>query len=300
MRVDRTRFAALTISLGMASGSFADEQPPRYKPATNAYGRVLSAWDYGGPWRVPVPGDLKLVAADIELPAPSGERFDLDDIDIFDADSGEWFGSGPAIQRLTPTGQFVAQDDPEFKDQRAYRGIFIWAVRRTVRRVNFGYWGEMLYRNPVALRPTGPVLPADPTVDVEAFGPFGAAEGHERHLVLLHARDWSRAATPDGYTLFASRADSDRQICDFDAWLEVDAQRRAVDRPVTARPYYEKDRWFLVDYWCPKGSSPDALNLFGEHSPLPQRPAPAVDRETLARLAAAERNPAAQHRFGRD
>ena len=289
--------AALIVSLRMLSSSFSDEPPPRYRPATTDYGKLVAAWEYQGSWPSKVPSDLKLVAAEIELPPPSSGSFDLDDIDIFDADSGEWFGSDPVAQRLTPTGEFVAQDDPEFKDQGAYRGIFIWAVGRNVRRVNFGYWGEMLFKNPVALRPTGRVLPPGPTAVVEAIGPFGSAEGYERHLVLLHGRDWPRGNTPRSYSLYASDAKPKRDICDCDAWLEVDAAGRPVDRLVLARPYYEKDRYFLLDYWCPAGSSPDALNLFGEHTPLPRGPAPVVGPRTLERLAAAEKNLAARHRW---
>jgi len=71
-----------------------------------------------------------------------------------------------------------------------------------------------------------------------------------------------------------------------------------VSVPLVKRPYYEKERWFLVDFWCPKGSSPEGLNLFGEdNAPLPKPTAPITDPETLKRLAAAEQNLAARHRW---
>ena len=274
------------------------DQGPKYRPARSDYGKVHSAWEYTGPWHLPIPPDLKLVAADIELPDPPGGSFDPDDIDIFDADSGESFGSDPWIQRLTPEGEFVADDDPAVKERRDYRGVFIWAVSRNVRRVNFGYWGEMLFVHPVALSPTGKVVPK-PALEVVSIGPFGAVESYERHLALLHARDWSRTMTPANYTLFAPRGASDGDICGCDAWLEVDGAGRPVDGPASARPYYQKERWFLADFWCPSGRSPEALNLFGTHTPLPKAAPPAVPAATLERLAAADRNRYARHRRSR-
>lgn len=291
------RWGALAATLWLHACSTAQvEPPPKYKPAKTDYGKVLSAWEYQGRWPVEVPADFKLVAADIELPAPEGGRFDLDDIDIFDADSGESFGSDPEIQRLTAAGELVDDRDPAVEEQGPYRGIFVWAVPRGVRRVNFGYWGEMLFREPVPLGKSDRVLPS-PALEVTAIGPFGVIEGHERHVALLHAREWSRTATPEHYSLFAPTAAAGREICSCDAWLEVDASGRPEERPVATRPYYEKERWFVLDFWCPAGTSPQALNLYGSRSPLPRTAPPALRPETLQRLAVAKKNPTARHRL---
>jgi hypothetical protein len=277
--------------------SSVDDPPPKYTPATRDYGTVHAAWEYQGPWPVAVPRDLKLVAADIALPAPpEGERFDLDDIDIFDADSGENFGSDPSIQRLTADGRFVADDDPDVKDRRDYRGLFVWTVKRGVKRVSFGYWGGMLFVRPVPLAPSGRLLPPAPALEVAGVGALGPAEGYERHGALLHARNWSRARAPGHYGLVVRRQGVEDEICDWDAWLEVDAAGRPFERPAAGRPYYEKDRWFLVDFWCPAGARPVALNRFGDRTPLPKAALPPLSPETLKRLPGSNRNDLASHR----
>lgn len=284
----------LTVAVAGVLLSTAAQQPARYKPAGSDYGRVYSAWDYPGAWHVQLPPSLKLVAADIGLPA-SDERFDPDDIDIFDAETGESFGSDPWMQRLTATGEFVDDDDPAVTNERAYRGVFIWAVPKGVRQVNFGYWGEMLFKRPVQLQGTGRVVPK-PDIAAIAVAALGPAGSYERHAVILHARDWSRVATPAHYTLFSPNPLPAGAICDCDAWVEVDSERRPVDESMERRPYILKDRWFVAEYWCPSGSDPEAFNQFGHHSPLPRAQAAALGAETLARLAAAKRDELARHR----
>ena len=138
-----------------------------YELATEDYGVVFRAYEYNG-WSYLEPIDgAKLVAADIEFP-PTDVKFDLDDIDIFDADSGQNFGSDPHIQRLNSDGALVDLDDPEVMDQREFRGIFVWAVPQETKRINFGYWGGMLLREPIELDTTGPVL-LEPSVRVKSI-----------------------------------------------------------------------------------------------------------------------------------
>lgn len=294
--------AAALSSCGGSQRSEPPEQPPpdqsKYQPATRDHGTVHAAWDYQGPWPVAVPQDQKLVAADIAFPAPAeGERFDLDDIDIFDADSGENFGSDPWIQRMTGDGRFVADDDPDVKERRDYRGLFVWAVKRDVKRVSFGYWGGMLFLRPVTLEAQGRLLPPLPALEVVAVGLLGpAAPGYERHAALMHARNWTRTETPEHYGLVVPRRSGEDDLCDDDAWLEVDAKGRPFEPPLAGRPHYETDRFFLVDFWCPVNAKPTALNRFGEHTPLPKAALPALSPEALERLPTSNRDELASHR----
>jgi hypothetical protein len=264
----------------------SDEQPPPYKPAKTDYGKVLGAWEYTGAWGDPPPAGMKRVAAEIEL--PSQGRFDLDDIDIFDADSGEWFGSDPWIQRMTPDGQFVDDRDPVVDPKLPYRGVFIWSVKKSVRRVNFGYWGEMLYTRPVTLAASGKIVP-NPSLDVVAVDRMEPSVAPQRYVAILQARDWSRSRTPERYGLFSSRADRESAVCRCDAWLEVDAALRPTTVALEKRPYYEKERRFVLEFSCPSPHPPDALNLYGSHTPLPQHTTVTLAPETLRRLAAARK-----------
>jgi hypothetical protein len=292
------RFGAIAVSLLVATSltsAAADERFPKYTPATKDRGKTYWAWDYAGAWTATLPPGYKLVAADLALPASPGDPLDLDDIEVFDADTGESFGSGPAIQRLTPEGEFVDENDPAVEARKDYRGIFIWAVRREVRRINFGYWGDMLFTRPVDLRPEGRTVP-DPSLEVAAIGPNGSTDGYDRHLGVLHAVDWSRIRTPARHALHATGGGPAGDTCACDRWIEVDAHGRPVDTPVAARPYYARDRWFLAEFWCPAGRRPDALDVFGDRTALPKAAPPKVDPAARRRLAAAPRNPDARHR----
>jgi hypothetical protein len=269
----------------------------RYKPARSDYGRVRSAWNYAGTLRASLPPDTKLVAADIELPPPKGGRFDLDDIDIFDADTGETYGSDPQIQRLTMDGDFVDNEDPELKDRADYRGIFVWVVPRRVRNINFGYWGEMLYTKPIPLAAQGRLLP-EPSVTVVSRHDGGAAEkGYRRQHVVLRAAQWSRVRTPAHYRLFVAASPRERDDCDLDRWVEVSSDMAPLEVDVAARPFYLPERRFLLEFWCPKGLDPDSLTEFRLlNDPLPKTTPSTLPAAALAALASTRPLPYANHR----
>ncbi|MHB0972174.1 MAG: hypothetical protein ACYC60_20695 [Thermoanaerobaculia bacterium] len=292
---------AIAITLTLIGSGCSDietpDSPPRYTPATSDYGEVIAAWVYPDDGKLSPPPRTKLVAAELRLPPPEGGKFDLDDIDIFDADTGENFGSDPYIQRLTLNGEFVDSDDPEVEAQREYRGIFVWAVPEEVKRVNFGYWGEMLYVEPVPLGSRELNLPhmTVSAISIERAG--DASRGYDRYRAVLHAQQSFRNFEPRWYTLVGTRAPKEKDICDSDAWIEVDAARLPVRHEMRERPYVVNDRWFLVEYWCPNGTTPDRLNLFGSHSPLPPVTAPPTPREAYEALEKAPREKHALHRL---
>jgi hypothetical protein len=267
---------------------------PVYKPAVTDYGKVRGAWVYAGDHDVRPAKGYKLVAADIELP-PTDEKFDLDDIDIFNAETDENYGSDPLLYRLTPTGEFVDDQDPEVVNRREYRGIFIWQVPESVAVVNFGYWGEMLYREPVRLANTGLVAPTRDT-RVPALG-RGEPEGnYQKYVAVLEASNWYRVDDPILYTLF-SPAGADGTDCDCDRWIEVDASLLPIARTVDELPYVVPKRRFLVEYWCPKDVVPAQLNFLGSKSPLPPVVAVAIPASTLEALRHGHLNSNSLHRL---
>lgn len=264
------RVAALALcTLVACSRSVTPDVTNEYRPAREDYGEVRSVWIYAAGTQLKAASGTHLVAADLHFPAATEGKFDLDDIDLFDAQDGTNFGSDPYIQRLTPEGEMVDDDDPVVADDLDYRGIFVWQIPRAVKRVNFGYWGEMLYKEPVTVGVDARVLPELQVDAVGAERGGAATDAYESHLVMLHARNAFRTFTPRNYTLHASAASEEQSLCDINAWIEVDRDGGVVTATLQNRAYLLRDRWFLVEYWCAKGIRPDTLNIFGEQTPLP-------------------------------
>lgn len=257
-------FVAMLTMFGITT------EAEEYTPAKVDYGKVSAVWEYTGGGELKAqPGSI-LVAAEIEFPAPAPDaRFDLDDIDIFDADTGRNFGSGPDIQRLTPAGDFVFEDDPEVKDRNDYRGIFVWQVPAGVKRVNFGYWGDMLFVRPFVVQKSGGRTIPESTASMSALEGGATAQQYRTYRGILHAINWYRARQPLGYTLFSTTAEEKQAICDCEHWIEVDSTFLPIRIHVQKRTYVLKDRYFLMQYRCPSDTQPDQLNLYGNRSPLP-------------------------------
>jgi hypothetical protein len=288
----------VTLGCGGEPGIHPASDPPPYAPARTDYGRVNKAWVYDrGTLLVASPGYI-LVAADLSLPEPEDGRFDLDDIDIFDADTGENFGSDPHLERLTYDGAFIAHDDPEVAGQRDYRGVFVWQVPASVKRVNFGYWGEMLYVNPSTLESDDRVLP-EKGVSVEAFGRAGrSSDRYAEYHVILEARNWFRSHSPEHYTLTTKRSrPGQRSLCGCDRWIEIDENGSPIAQPLSSRPPLIESRRFLVAFWCPTSVEPDLLNMFGSTSELPQRAAFTFPADAVRHLDSAPPLQYALHRI---
>jgi hypothetical protein len=266
-----------------------DDESPDYEPASQDYGHVIAVWNYEGTLSEPPSEGMKLVAAELDLPAPE-DSFDLDDIDIFDADTGANYGSGAPLQRLTASGDRVDDEDPDVKNDRAYRGIFAWTVPRTVTRVNFGYWGTMLYVKPTAIRAKGPVVGA-PDQTPASFHAAGEAPDDRRcYRLVLHATQWSRVATPQFSLIDSTRETKDD--CPQARWIEIDAQGRPIDVPLEGRPHYLDERRFLIEFWCPATLHPDTLSRFRlALTPLPAETKDALPTETQRRLESAPLSP---------
>lgn len=263
MKTDACLLIVMLAASGISAGT--DE----YTPAKADYGKVNSVWEYTGGGGLKAEPGSTLIAADIEFPAPApGDRFDLDDIDIFDADTGRNFGSGPDIQHLTPAGEFVFEDDPEVKDRRDYRGIFVWQVPAGVKRVNFGYWGDMLFVRPFVVQKSGRTIP-ESSVSMSALEGGPLAPQSKIYRGILRAINWYRARQPLGYTLSSTAAAEKQATCECEHWIEVDSVFHPIATPVLQRPYVLKDRYFLMEFRCPGGIQPDQLNLYGNRFPLP-------------------------------
>lgn len=278
MRTCACIFAAMLVAAGISA------ETEEYTPARVDYGKVNSVWEYTGGGELKAePGSI-LIAADIEFPAPpADDRFDLDDIDIFDADTGRNFGSGPEIQRLTPAGEFVFEDDPEVKDRKDYRGIFVWQVPAGVKRVNFGYWGDMLFIRPFVVQKSGRTIP-EATAAMSALEGGPLAQQSKTYRGILHAINWYRARQPLGYTLLSTAAAEKQAACECEHWIEVDSVFHPIATPVLKRPYVLKDRYFLMEYRCPGGIQPDLLNHLGARSPLPPLTALKLPASTIDAL----------------
>jgi len=73
----------------------------------------------------------------------------------------------------------VGDADPVIQDRPEFRAIFVWAVPFQVQRINFGYWGNMLFVQPVVLAESGPTLPED-RIEASAVHRLSPAEGFDR------------------------------------------------------------------------------------------------------------------------
>ncbi len=289
--------AALALSVGCSrTPPSPPTAPDAYSPAQSDYGALHRAWHH------PVFGDItlepgfKLVAADISLPPPTEGTFDLDDIDIFDAATGENFGSDPLIYRTTPDGAWVDTNDPVVKDDPNYRGVFVWAVPERVKTVNFGYWGGMLFVRPAAVESSGPQVPVstESVVGWQALSPEGE---YWRFVALLHVGQWYRNDNPRHFDLIWLAAPSKPTLCSCDRWIETDTNARPISPELLSRPYLEAHRYFLVEFWCPKRVTPDHLNRYGTHWPLPAQRDLQLSAEALAALREAPPDRHALHRL---
>lgn len=112
---------------------------------------VHRAYLYEGySWFEPAP-DQRLVAVDVEF-VNYLRGFDLDDVDVIDADSNENYGSDPYIGELTPAGE-RAFDAP-------IRRILVYSIPKSCKAIKLSYWNQLLTPDGVPLADDGPSLPS--------------------------------------------------------------------------------------------------------------------------------------------
>lgn len=239
------------------------------------------AWEYAPPPELDPALNARLVAIELELDIP-GTGFDLDDIDIIDAATGENYGSDPLLQCLTPSGEAVDFDDPAVgADDHHVRLLAVWGVPRAVQRVKLGYWQRSI-SGEIAIGATRPELRViDETEAAIGYGIGPVTATGARSHYLLVEQFGSRVAPPPSYQL-VNRG----ELLDMGRALEVDATMTPVTTPIEARPYYGRRTW-LLEYPAPADIEVSALNQFGEHSELPRR----AIKAGAAALAALARRP---------
>lgn len=121
----------------------------------NVRATVHRAWVYAGTaWYKPVEG-LRLVAVDVGLKG-YGEEFDLDDLDIVDAATGENYGSDPDISLLKPSGAALDDEKNWPKPPGPIRVLLVYQLPMTVRSVKLSYWGRELTASARMVEASGP------------------------------------------------------------------------------------------------------------------------------------------------
>ncbi|MBL8942498.1 MAG: hypothetical protein JNK45_05095, partial [Myxococcales bacterium] len=205
--------------------------------------------------------NAKLVAIDFELDVP-GNGFDLDDIDIVDADTHENLGSSPMLQRLDARGEPVDFDDPDVvADNHHFRLLGVWTVPRATRRVELGYWGAPLGEAIRISNRVGRLRVMQDVTTIVGYGVGKPADGEQVHLLWVECR-CSRVARPPSYQLAAPAT-----LVDEGRVLAIDVDGAPSTTPINRRPKYGRFAW-LLEYRTAPGTGVTEVNSFGERTPL--------------------------------
>jgi hypothetical protein len=223
--------------------------------------RLLRAWPYAPPPDLEAASNAKLVAIDFELDIP-GNGFDLDDIDILDADSNENYGSDPILQRLNARGEPVAFDDPDVAaDNHHFRLLGVWAVPRTTHRVELGYWNASLGAPITIAGPVDRLRVMEDASTVVAYGVGNPVDGEQVHLLWVECQ-CSRVGPHPSYELTTPAT-----LLDEARVIAIEADGTPSTTPITGRPRYGRFAW-LTEYRTPPGTRVTGANRFGERTPL--------------------------------
>ncbi len=102
-----------------------------------------SAYLYNGPaYFDPMPG-VKKIAVDVTFSRFTDE-FDLDDVDIEDADTEENFGSNPHIEFLSSAGKIVPESSLPKGKLSSLHVLLVYVVPPHTKRVRLSYWGAVI------------------------------------------------------------------------------------------------------------------------------------------------------------
>jgi hypothetical protein len=235
---------------------------------------------------------FRIIAVDVTF-RNYADGFDLDDVDIIDADTGENFGSDPHLEGIVGDGELADIDDPDvWAGPDRVRVLLVYAPPKSTSRIKLGYWGDILTPDPISLAPGGRQIAKDSITSVVCWKEGSAGSDYDRYVGVLAVRSWYRNRLPDYANL---KCDSEI-YGDLDRFIEIDEDGNPVTAELTARPYLIERRRFLLEFWVPTGQTPVSFNYWGEeHSVRLERTA--VAATTMAALDGAPINGLARHRL---
>jgi hypothetical protein len=122
---------------------------------TNGTCVIHQAYRYTGTLPFPRDGTNVYLGLVVELSGYS-EHFDLDDVDLIDADTGENLGSDPGIWLLHDQDGAADSGPKEWPAAPGPATVFLLYEReRLPQRVKLGYWEAEIVKQPVAVAATG-------------------------------------------------------------------------------------------------------------------------------------------------
>jgi hypothetical protein len=241
--------------------------------------------------------DQQWVGVDVELQTFSDdfEGLDLREIEVHDGETGQRLAKAATVQRLSDDALPAADDDPIFAGVDKYRGMLVYAVPSETKSVTLYCDGEPLNDTPLPLGACNIVVPQSDIVVLGALRRPADDPTYDAWLVAVECRQWSRMATP-GKLALRCLSNNKPWMGEADRFIEVDARQRPIASPTGPQPLYFPHRWFVVEFWCPKGSLLVDLEYNRLTRPLPTTYELELPEETLSELAKAPRLERARHR----
>ncbi len=208
--------------------------------------------------------EFQIIAVDVTFKnyAPG---FDLDDIDLIDADTDDNFGSDPHLEGIVGDGALADIDDPDvWKTPKTVRVLLAYGPPKTTSRIKLSYWGDVITPNAIDLTGTGPQIAKSSIVSSVCWKEGPADDNYDRYLVVLTVQNWYRSKLPEYANLKCNSGING----DLDRFIEIDDDGKPIPRILKGRPYLLTKRRFLLDFWVPKDKIPSSFLYWGESLPL--------------------------------
>jgi hypothetical protein len=241
--------------------------------------------------------ERRWIGVDVELQALSDqfEGLDLRQIDIHDGETGASLGQVAAVQRLSDDATPADNDDPIFAGADKFRGMLVYEVPASAKTVTLYHDGEPLNADPLPLVECKVCLPQPKVVPIGIVRQPASESMYDIYLLAIQCDQWSRMQTPSRMKL-RCLTDQKSEIADADRWIEINAQKQPIDSAPGDRPLYPPERWFVIEFWCPKGAVLVDFTWEAKSQPLPKDSGLDLPTTTLEALANAPRLERARHR----
>jgi hypothetical protein len=112
---------------------------------------VHSAAEFEGKTWIEPLNRCHLICVDVEF-TNYQDGFDLDDVDVIDAESNENLGSNPDMYLIDAEGNPLPQEAPWPEQRKSIRVLLIYAVPDATRRIKLGYWNKTMTPEPILVR----------------------------------------------------------------------------------------------------------------------------------------------------
>jgi hypothetical protein len=241
------------------------------------------------------------LGVDVELQSngQATAQLELPQIELCDERELKSLAMPLAVQRLTDDARAAADDDPAFAGQNHFRCLLLYRVKELPTGVVLKAKGEALNATALKLEKSLFTLPQPVCVPLGWVSRPTSDPRYESCLALVECRGWSRVASPGRLKLRCLKYQMGF-TAEPEAFVETDAKGRLLESLTWAQPYYMSQRWFLIDFWYPKGSivvdliSPDLATAHmpnPQTSPFPEATINAIDAAPRFELSRHRREP---------